>query len=69
MYGLLVRRGIRGRISTTWSLVVSAVLFNAGPGVRDIRPVIESITNLPVIFLPSHFHYDHVGNGIEFDER
>tara|TARA_B110000971_G_scaffold117354_1_gene120267 strand:+ start:3156 stop:4115 length:960 start_codon:yes stop_codon:yes gene_type:complete len=45
-----------------------ALLFDAGPGLRNIRKVAESLTDLPIIFLPSHFHYDHVGNGIEFDE-
>jgi len=44
-----------------------AVLFDAGPGVRDIRPVAESLTDLPITFVPSHFHYDHVGNEITFE--
>jgi len=44
-----------------------AVLFDAGPGVRDIRPVAESLTDRPITFVPSHFHYDHVGNTITFD--
>lgn len=43
-----------------------AVLFDAGPGVRDIRGVARSLTDLPIVFAPSHFHYDHVGNGVEF---
>ncbi len=44
-----------------------AVLFDAGPGYRDIRTVAESLTDLPITFIPSHFHYDHVGNEITFE--
>ena len=44
-----------------------AVLFDAGPGYRDIRAVAESLTKLPITFIPSHFHFDHVGNHITFD--
>lgn len=44
-----------------------AVLFDAGPGHRDIRPVASSLTDLPITFVPSHFHYDHTGNEITFD--
>lgn len=45
-----------------------ALLFDAGPGIRDIRAVAESLTDRPIVFLPSHFHYDHVGNEITFDQ-
>lgn len=44
-----------------------AVLFDAGPGLRDIRPVAESLTERPITFIPSHFHYDHTGNDVTFD--
>ena len=45
-----------------------AVLFDAGPGFRNIREVAESLTDLPITFVPSHFHYDHTGNEIIFDQ-
>ena len=44
-----------------------AILFDAGPGLQDISSIAKSLTQLPITFFPSHFHYDHVGNGIVFD--
>jgi glyoxylase-like metal-dependent hydrolase (beta-lactamase superfamily II) len=44
-----------------------AVLFDAGPGHQDIRPIVRDLTDRPVTFVPSHFHYDHVGNRVSFD--
>jgi glyoxylase-like metal-dependent hydrolase (beta-lactamase superfamily II) len=44
-----------------------AVLFDAGPGIRDIRPVAKMLTDLPITFVPSHFHYDHVGGDFTFE--
>jgi glyoxylase-like metal-dependent hydrolase (beta-lactamase superfamily II) len=44
-----------------------AVLFDAGPGIRNIRPVADSLTDLPITFVPSHFHYDHLGPAATFE--
>ena len=44
-----------------------AVLFDAGAGYRDIRPVVEALTDRPITFVPSHFHFDHVGNRVRFE--
>lgn len=44
-----------------------AVLFDAGSGLRSILPVAEQLTDKPITFIPSHFHYDHLGDGLPFD--
>jgi len=43
-----------------------AILFDAGPGNGDVNAVAETLTDKPITFVPSHFHYDHVGNGRSF---
>lgn len=45
-----------------------AILIDAGPGIRDINPVVQSLTNLPYTLVLSHFHFDHVGNGHLFEK-
>jgi glyoxylase-like metal-dependent hydrolase (beta-lactamase superfamily II) len=44
-----------------------ALLFDTGLGLVPLRPVVESLTKLPVDVLNSHTHFDHVGGNAEFD--
>jgi glyoxylase-like metal-dependent hydrolase (beta-lactamase superfamily II) len=45
-----------------------ALLFDTGPGIYSIRAVVRGLTSLPVIVIPSHLHFDHVGDNEEFDD-
>lgn len=43
-----------------------ALLFDTGPGLYSIREAVEKLTSLPVIAIPTHLHFDHVGDLEEF---
>ena len=45
-----------------------AVLFDTGMGIFPIRPIVERITQLPIVVLNSHTHFDHVGGNAEFSD-
>lgn len=46
----------------------SALLFDTGNGIGDIRGVVAELTDKPVRVLNSHSHYDHVGGNHQFTE-
>jgi len=45
-----------------------AVLFDSGMGIADIHAEVNAITNLPVVVINSHSHYDHIGGNHQFNE-
>lgn len=45
----------------------SAVLFDTGMGISNIRAVVEGLTGLPVSVINSHTHDDHVGDNWRFN--
>jgi glyoxylase-like metal-dependent hydrolase (beta-lactamase superfamily II) len=44
----------------------TAILFDTGPGVYSIREQVANLTSLPILVIPSHLHFDHVGRIQEF---
>lgn len=44
-----------------------ALMFDTGLGIGDIRSVVDELTDLEVIILNSHTHYDHIGGNHQFE--
>jgi glyoxylase-like metal-dependent hydrolase (beta-lactamase superfamily II) len=44
-----------------------ALMFDTGLGIGNIRRVVEQLTNLDIVVLNSHTHYDHIGGNHLFD--
>ena len=44
-----------------------ALLFDTGLGIGDMRRVVDQLTDLDVVVLNSHTHYDHIGGNNLFD--
>lgn len=45
----------------------NALLFDTGLGIGDMRQVVDELTNLDIIVLNSHTHFDHIGGNYQFD--
>jgi len=45
-----------------------AILIDTGMGISNIRELVETLTDKPVIVVNSHAHWDHVGGNHLFDE-
>ena len=44
-----------------------AVLIDTGLGVSNIKEIVDSLTNLPVMVVTTHIHWDHIGGHKYFD--
>ncbi len=45
-----------------------ALLFDTGLGISKLRPAVARLTDLDILVLNSHGHYDHIGGNYEFSE-
>ena len=46
----------------------TAVLFDTGNGIGNIKSIVGRLTDKPVRVLNSHSHFDHIGGNYQFDE-
>jgi len=66
VYAILERYNFQEVISYLITGKKAALLFDTGMGMDSISPVVKQLTDLPIIVLNSHTHYDHVGGNYEF---
>ncbi len=45
-----------------------ALLFDSGLGIGNIKKVVDKLTDLPLVLLNSHSHYDHIGDNHRFTQ-
>ena len=46
----------------------SALLFDTGNGIGDIKVIVDQLTDKPVQVLNSHSHFDHIGGNYQFQK-
>lgn len=44
-----------------------AMLLDTGMGIGNIKSVVEELTDLPIVVVNSHCHFDHIGDNFRFD--
>lgn len=44
------------------------MLLDTGMGISSIRAEVEKLTDLPVLVVNSHYHFDHVGGNHQFED-
>lgn len=62
---------LRDRADSIATLVAGrtrALLFDTGCGIDAMKAAVRSVTNLPLIVIASHGHFDHIGGCREFQE-
>ncbi len=45
----------------------SALLFDTGNGMGDIKAIVDQLTDKPISVMNSHSHFDHIGGNYQFD--
>ena len=45
-----------------------AMLVDTGMAFKNIKPLVESLTDLPIFVMNSHSHFDHIGSNWAFEE-
>ena len=46
----------------------SALLFDTGNGMGNIKAIVDQLTDKPIQVLNSHSHFDHIGGNYQFDK-